>query len=278
MPWFWETYNVSPGSNNAAPPDGAPEGMAPSTVNNTMRQEMSSIREIGEAVLAPVAGAVDLANPIPSDAFVAQMYDLMHPVGKILTWGPSDTLGTTPNTGAPVGVVWAPCDGAGGTPNLVNTVITGGDPNGVVGGATNTGDAVAGVSGSIGATSTDGDHNHSLSGLTVDSATTGVTVNGTALTVAQLAAHTHTELKAGGVAGGFGAPGPAAAVVGNAAEVTGSTGSNATHTHGVTDAGHIHTASGGTIGNAGDHSHTTTGTITDGLVDKTALEFWIRTA
>lgn len=37
-------WSTSPGSNNSAPPNGAPEGMAPSTINNTMRQQMADHR------------------------------------------------------------------------------------------------------------------------------------------------------------------------------------------------------------------------------------------
>lgn len=37
-------WSTSPGSNNSAPPNGAPEGMAPSAVNNTMRQQMADHR------------------------------------------------------------------------------------------------------------------------------------------------------------------------------------------------------------------------------------------
>lgn len=39
-----DAWSTTAASNNAAPPDGAPEGMAASTVNNTMRQIMASVR------------------------------------------------------------------------------------------------------------------------------------------------------------------------------------------------------------------------------------------
>lgn len=35
-------YSQTPASNNSSPPDGAPEGMAPSEVNNTIRQMMAN--------------------------------------------------------------------------------------------------------------------------------------------------------------------------------------------------------------------------------------------
>lgn len=37
-------WSTTPASNNAAPPTGAPEGMAPSAVNDVMRQMMADIR------------------------------------------------------------------------------------------------------------------------------------------------------------------------------------------------------------------------------------------
>jgi hypothetical protein len=38
------SYSTTASSNNSAPPNGAPEGMAPSAVNDTMRQIMADIR------------------------------------------------------------------------------------------------------------------------------------------------------------------------------------------------------------------------------------------
>lgn len=38
-------WSATPGSNNSAAPNGWPEGMAPSDVNNTARQDRASIRE-----------------------------------------------------------------------------------------------------------------------------------------------------------------------------------------------------------------------------------------
>ena len=44
-----KNYSTSAASNNNAPPDGWPEGQAPSTVNNTGRQMMADIRSFYEA-------------------------------------------------------------------------------------------------------------------------------------------------------------------------------------------------------------------------------------
>jgi hypothetical protein len=43
-------YSLTPANNTAAPPDGAPEGMLPSAVNDTMRDMMSQIRDAGDGI------------------------------------------------------------------------------------------------------------------------------------------------------------------------------------------------------------------------------------
>jgi len=43
-------YSLTPANNNAAPPDGAPEGMLPSGVNDTMRDMMAQIRDVGDGI------------------------------------------------------------------------------------------------------------------------------------------------------------------------------------------------------------------------------------
>jgi hypothetical protein len=43
-------YSLTPANNTSAPPDGAPEGMLPSAVNDTMRDMMAQIRDCGDGV------------------------------------------------------------------------------------------------------------------------------------------------------------------------------------------------------------------------------------
>jgi hypothetical protein len=43
-------YSLTPANNTATPPDGAPEGMLPSAVNDTMRDMMSQIRDCGDGI------------------------------------------------------------------------------------------------------------------------------------------------------------------------------------------------------------------------------------
>lgn len=44
-----ESWDTTPANNNSTPPAGAPEGMAPSTVNDTIRQIMADVRAWYEA-------------------------------------------------------------------------------------------------------------------------------------------------------------------------------------------------------------------------------------
>ena len=43
-------YSLTPANNTNAPPDGAPEGMLPSAVNDTMRDMMAQIRDCGDGL------------------------------------------------------------------------------------------------------------------------------------------------------------------------------------------------------------------------------------
>lgn len=54
-------YSLTPADNNAAPPNGAPEGMLPSAVNDTMRDMMSQIRDVGDGIRT---GVYTLTAPV----------------------------------------------------------------------------------------------------------------------------------------------------------------------------------------------------------------------
>jgi hypothetical protein len=81
-------YSRTPASNNSAPPNGAPEGWAPSAVNNTIRQIMTDI--VNEAaknqakVLASVAGTDTItATMTPDlDAYSAGMTVVFTPANN----------------------------------------------------------------------------------------------------------------------------------------------------------------------------------------------------
>lgn len=53
---IWSDYETNPGDNNSPPPVGAPEGMPPSSVDDTMREMMSVIRQLGDQVQATFQG------------------------------------------------------------------------------------------------------------------------------------------------------------------------------------------------------------------------------
>jgi len=61
-------FNISASSNNASPPNGAPEGMAPSTVNNVIREVMAAVarwyaQSDGSLVSGGTANAQTLTTP-----------------------------------------------------------------------------------------------------------------------------------------------------------------------------------------------------------------------
>lgn len=58
------SYSRTPASNNSAPPNGAPEGWTPGSMNNTVRQVMSDILQEAGKNLAKVLSAVAGTNTI----------------------------------------------------------------------------------------------------------------------------------------------------------------------------------------------------------------------
>jgi hypothetical protein len=111
-------YSLTPADNNAAAPNGAPEGMLPSGVNDTMRDMMAQIRDVGDGIrggtytmtapvitggsitgatlgaaspaftgtpTAPTATAGTNTTQIATTAFVAAALAALYPVGSIYT-------------------------------------------------------------------------------------------------------------------------------------------------------------------------------------------------
>jgi len=73
-------YSTTPGSNNAAPPNGWPEGQAPSTVNDCARQMMAEVRESFEE--QPYMDFGDDPTRVDNDTFtVAGDLTARYPVG-----------------------------------------------------------------------------------------------------------------------------------------------------------------------------------------------------
>lgn len=66
-------YSLTPANNNAAPPNGAPEGMLPSGVNDTMRDMMAEIRDCGDGIRT---GVYTLTAPVITGGSVTGITDL----------------------------------------------------------------------------------------------------------------------------------------------------------------------------------------------------------
>ena len=66
-------YSLTPSSNTAAPPDGAPEGMLPSAVNDTMRDMMAQIRDCGDGIRG---GTYTLTAPVVTGGSISGITDL----------------------------------------------------------------------------------------------------------------------------------------------------------------------------------------------------------
>ncbi len=292
MVYWFEKYVKLPDGNSNTPPDGAPEGMAPSTVNNTMRQEMAAIEELGEILLKPGAGTGpphpydDPITPIPvevADVYCKAMMDCISPVGTIICWtNPGDA--STPNTNAPAGIQWSLCNGqtvgSVTTPDLRNRLIQGAntaDPLPTDNTSLNSGNDIDLIDAAEPlwkhdiATEDAGGHTP-----TIQSNTTGATVDSHQLTEAEMPSHTHIFTGANQnftrASGNTSTSGGNSAVDGSQIDPAGtnsSTGGDTAHPHGLTDPGHDHTAAA-----VAAHSHD----IANFGPQRQALEFWMRTA
>ena len=94
-------YSLTPANNNAAPPDGAPEGMLPSAVNDTMRDMMAQIRDVGDGIRGgtyTMTAPVITGGSITGAAFTGNTF-----TSPVISGGSINdaTIGaTTANTGA----------------------------------------------------------------------------------------------------------------------------------------------------------------------------------
>lgn len=99
MPSKYDSYSTTPGSNNSAPPDGAPEGWAPSTVNAVVRENMARAREWYED-----AAWIALGHTLTysdADTFLVNSTDVsaFYPAGQRIK------ITGTPSTGTIYGTV-----------------------------------------------------------------------------------------------------------------------------------------------------------------------------
>ena len=101
-------YSLTPANNTAAPPDGAPEGMLPSAVNDTMRDMMAQIRDVGDGIrggtytmTAPViTGGTISGSSIAATQLTGTVAAARLPAGTVLQVVSASTtsLGTSTST------------------------------------------------------------------------------------------------------------------------------------------------------------------------------------
>jgi hypothetical protein len=118
-------YSLTPANNNAAPPDGAPEGMLPSAVNDTMRDMMAQIRDCGDGIrggtytmTAPVITGGSISGSTMSSNVITGGSINNTPIGaSTANTGAFTTLSATGVTIVQAGSASAPAIVPSGDPN-----------------------------------------------------------------------------------------------------------------------------------------------------------------
>jgi len=108
-------YSLTPANNNAAPPDGAPEGMLPSAVNDTMRDMMAQIRDVGDGIRG---GTYTMTAPIITGGTITGSTINNSAIGATTaSTGAFSTLSATGVTTVQAGTVSAPAITTSGDTN-----------------------------------------------------------------------------------------------------------------------------------------------------------------
>jgi hypothetical protein len=105
-------WSTTAADNDAAPPNGAPEGMAPSAVNDVMRQIMADIRSLHDNAATPNTAATEIGfKGIPQNSQSGNYTLVLSDAGKEIYYasghGSGDTLTIPANSSVafPVGPV-----------------------------------------------------------------------------------------------------------------------------------------------------------------------------
>lgn len=223
----------------SAPYEAAAKGYVDAQVATVATDAINSV-----AVLKADKTYVDtqdaaLQSQITSGAAsITDLYSKLFPVGGIIMW--SGTIASIPSG-------WALCNGTSGTPDLRDRFIIGAGSTfapGNVGGTLSQTTNIAGAHTHGAIIDASGAHGHNI------------TVNGTALTIAQIPAHGHDILwQFQSPSGGTGDRASYLAATGSVSQTQPAGGGQAhSHTASADTQGlHTHT---GTIQSAGDHTHT----------------------
>lgn len=130
----WENYSITPSENNGPPPIGAPEGMAPSAVNDVLREMQAAIRNLAERVsngtLPGATGLIpaDRLNALPAGMVMASASPHI-PAGWLECGGQEVLIATYPSLYNAIGNIYGVANNAGHftLPDLRARIIGGRD-------------------------------------------------------------------------------------------------------------------------------------------------------
>lgn len=125
------SWSTIPGNNNAAPPNGAPEGMAPGNVNDVIRQIMADVRSFYDGLNSVDAPTTQNANYTLAIADIAP--GLLHTDASNYAW----TLPPNSSVAIPVGATISLVNQGSGTitvtPGVGVTLYPFGNPANIAG-------------------------------------------------------------------------------------------------------------------------------------------------
>jgi hypothetical protein len=246
-------YSLTPADNNAAPPNGAPEGMLPSGVNDTMRDMMSQIRDVGDGIRG---GTYTMTAPIITGGSITGITDLAVADGgtgassitanSVILGNGSSALsgnliapGTSGNVLTSNGTTWTSAATSGFDSGTVILFYQAAAPTGWTKVTTQDNKALRVVSGTGGVS---GGTTAFSSVFTNQTVSTSVSISGTTgattLSTSQIPSHNHstpTGLTGNLGSGGFGYASPDSGQT--TSDTSGSTGGGGSHDHSFSGSG-----------------------------------------